>query len=418
MPFELFIARRYLRSTRRPKLLSIHTVISLAGVMAGVAALIMVLAVFNGLNYEIKTRLIGLEGHLQFQLQATSKGLANYQQLVPEIKQVPQVTGVAPYLIELALLASGNFRHAVQVKGIDMQLEPEVSELPNLIIAGAFKLDSMPQATSTEPALPGILVGYGLAQSLGLNLSQQITLISSAGLSAGSAAFFNPKVKRFRISGIFRTGLLEIDQNMVMIDLQVAQPLFNYGSEVAGLTIKVKDLNNATEIAQDLNRRYPAPFLTKTWYQKNKMLFNWMRLEKWAAFIVLTLIVMVAGFNIISTLTMVVMEKMGAIGILKSMGASHGLISRIFLIQGTVIGVIGTLCGVVLGYGGCWLQQTCKLVSIPNGVFFMDALPVRIEYWDLLTIAVVAVGLSLLASFYPAQKAARLDPVTAIHSQS
>lgn len=416
MSFQYFIARRYLKSRKRPALLSVNTVISVFGILLGVAALIIVLAVFSGLHHEIKSRIIGMEGEVQIELENSRRGLTNYHEILQEINQAEHIKGGIPYISELGLLSSGKYQRAIQLKGIDPVFEKQTGQIQNFIIAGGLNLDSV--LTKDGRRLPGAVIGFGLAISLGIMLDDEIFVVSTANLSPGGFGILEPISKRFYVTGVFKTELVEVDNNLIICNLDVAQHLFRYGKMIGGIHVQLDDVDNATRVTQQLRTQYNRPIVIKTWFDKNKMLFNWMLLEKWVAFIILCLIIIVAGFNIISTLSMIVMEKTAEIGTLKSVGASDSEVTRIFLIQGAIIGIVGTILGVLVGYLGCWLQDTYKIFSMPSGQFSMTALPVKMDPVDTLIIAIASILLTTLASVYPARKAAQLNPVEALKYQN
>lgn len=412
MSHEFQIARRYLKSKRRPRFYSVNTIISTAGVAIGVAALIIVLAVFNGLNSEIRNRIIGLEGHLRLRHQNHDKLTLVYPEVIHNLKKEKSVKGAAPYITELALLTTSYANRGVQVKGISPEYDKDLSDLKKYIKYGEFKLDTI--YFEGKKGLPGLLVGSQLALELGINQFDSVTLTSTAGLSIGGFQMPNPKVGHFEVSGIFETGLIEVDTYTIIIGLNQAQKLFKYDDHIGGIEIKLENEDQAGTMARKLSQQFEPPIVPETWFQKNKMLFSWMQLEKWAAFLILSLIILVATFSIITTLIMVVMEKTAEIGILRSMGSKAKNIVKIFLFQGLFIGIIGTVFGVTIGISGCWLQKTYQLVAIPDGIFFMVALPVKMQFFDNVIITFSAIFLSVLASYYPARKAADLNPVEAL----
>ncbi len=412
MSLEFQIARRYLKSKRHPRLYSVNTIFSTMGVAIGVAALIIVLAVFNGLNSEIRNRIIGLEGHLRLRHQNQDKLTLDYPKVIQNLKKDKLVKGAAPYITELALLTTSYANRGVQVKGIAPEYDQDLSNLKKYLKYGEFNLDTI--ASEVGKGLPGLLVGSQLALELGVNQYDSVTLTSTAGLSIGSFQMSNPKVGRFEVSGIFETGLIEVDTYTIIIGLHQAQKLFKYDDQIGGIEIKLENEANAGIFARKLTQKFASPVIPETWFQKNKMLFSWMQLEKWAAFLVLSLVILVATFSIITTLILVVMEKTAEIGILRAMGMRAGNIVKIFFFQGLFIGIIGTVFGVTIGISGCWLQKTYQLIAIPDGIFFMVALPVKMQLFDNAIIALSAIFLSVLASYYPARKAAALNPVEAL----
>ena len=412
MPYELFVARRYLRSKREVKFISLITYISIAGVAIGTAALVIVLSVMNGFESEVRSRIIGFDAHLKIKT-FHDQGLQDYKSVLAKIKNVPHIIGYAPYIHDKALiLAQGKDRkEGVIIKAIDPENEGRVTDVINNINYGTLNLGLIEK--EGERPLPGILLGYSLADRLVAGLGDKVTLLSSAGMNVSGFGGM-PNAKQFRVAGYFETGLYEYDNNVAFIGIPEAQQLFEMGERVTGIQLKLEDMNQADAVAKVIESRLQYPYTTQTWFEVNKNLFSWMQFEKWIAFIILSLIIVVAAFNIVSTLIMVVLEKTKEIGILKSMGATNRSVMRIFMFQGLTGGVLGTVMGLTLGLGLCWAQLKYKFFSLPADVYIISALPVIIRPLDFVVVGAAAILISFLATIYPAYRAARLDPVQAI----
>ncbi|MDZ7260556.1 MAG: lipoprotein-releasing ABC transporter permease subunit [candidate division KSB1 bacterium] len=409
MSFEFFIAKRYLKSKRKTGFISVITYFSIAGVMIGVAALIIVLAVMNGFESEVRSRIIVFDAHIRLRA-FHYRGVENYAGLIDQIKDINHIVGLSPYILEKAMIKSHERMEGIMIKGVDQETVAQVSDIKKNIIYGELKLG--PVAFEEEEPLPGIVLGYSLADKLVVGLGEKVIILSPTGLTGMLGQM--PLIKQFRVAGLFETGLYEFDSSVAYISLESAQQLFKMGTKVSGLEIKLDNLNQADAVAKKINARIGYPYTTETWFERNKNLFSWMQIEKWAAFIILSLIIMVAAFNIISTLIMVVMEKTKEIGILKSMGATSNGIMKIFMFEGSVVGIIGTVLGCVIGYALCWSQLTYRWFSLPPDIYFISALPIKMKVLDFILISLAAMFLSFIATVYPAWKASRLDPVQAI----
>lgn len=413
MSFEIFVARRYLRSKSKTGFISLITYISTIGVMIGVAALIIALSVANGFEDEVRSRIIGFDAHVKVRT-FHERGMPERMgaRIVALADSLPHVLGAAPYLFDKGMIVSKNRKEGVLIKAIDPELEPKVTDLVNNIIYGTLNLDTV--YVDGERPYPGIVLGRWLADRLIVNLGDRVSILSSAGLDDMGPLAGAPRFRTFRVAGYFETGLYDYDDNYAFISIRDGQRLFEKPRQVTGVQIKLDDMDRAEEVASFFNDRLGYPYTTLTWFALNKNLFAWMQIEKWAAFLILCLIVMVAAFNIVSTLIMVVLEKRKDIGILNSMGASPRSIMKIFIYEGLFAGIIGTLLGLAIGYGVCWAQLKYKFLSLPPEVYIISALPVKLMWVDFFFIAAAAVFLSFVATLYPAYKAAKLDPIEAI----
>jgi len=410
MSYELFIARRYLRSKRKVKFISVITLFSVGGVFVGVAALIIVLAVMNGFESEVRTRIVGTTAHVNV-LSFQDEGMEDADRVIPVIEEIEHVLAAAPFIYYKAAIRSQYRSDGLLVRGVDPVQEKRVTDLEGNVVHGA--LDLAPASEGDEQALPGIVLGSSLAEALGATLDQRVTLLSLRD-TQDRGAWMVPKAARFRVVGIFETGMYEYDSALAYISIPAAQKLFEMGDRVTGIQVKTDDLYRAGDVATAIGERLGYPYYTIDWMHMNKNLFSWMTLEKWGMFVILSLIVIVATFNIVSTLIMVVMEKTRDIGILKSMGAASGSIMRIFMFEGLLVGLAGTLMGCLGGYLICWAQETFHFFSLPAEIYFINTLPIEMRALDFVKVASAAMTLCFLATVYPARKASKLVPVDAI----
>jgi lipoprotein-releasing system permease protein len=406
MSYEFFIAKRYLKSKRKTKFVSVITIISVVGVLIGVAALDFVLSMMNGFEKEVRSRIVGTTAHVSI-FAAYADGIEDYQKLLPQIKQTKHVLEVAPFIYYKAAIASKEGSDGIVVRGIDPEKERLVTDIERNLKLGSLDLEEK----DDEP--PGIILGATLADRLDVELGDKVVLFS---LKEGSltTGWSTPKASKLKVVGIFETGMYEYDASLAYISLSTAQKLFNMGDKVTGLQVKLDDLYRAEKVAKELETKLGYHFYATDWMHMHKNLFSWMALEKYAMFIVLSLIVAVAAFNIVSTLIMVVIEKRKEIGILKSMGATNTSIMKIFMFEGLVVGVIGTILGTALGYLLCWIQNTFNLISLPAEIYFISSLPVDVRALDFTIVAFAAIALTFLATIYPAKRASQLTPVEAI----
>ncbi|RQV95879.1 ABC transporter permease [bacterium] len=402
MNTPLFIATRYLRSRSHSGFISLITYLSIGGVTLGVAALIIVLSVMNGFESEVRERILGADAHIRVS-RYTEDGVPAWREAAQIIREVPHVTGVSPYIYEKGMIRSGKKSEAIAARGVDEATLSEVSDLPQHMFRGSLTLK--------RDGLPGIVLGRFLAERLGVFVGDTVVIFSPSGVTG---VFSAPIVKQLVLTGVFQTGLFEFDDVLGYVDIETAQKLFLRGDLVDGLEVKIDDLFIADEVRDQIEDRFGPGWYGRTWFEIRSTLFSWMKIEKWMWTIILSLIIIVAAFNILSTLIMVSMEKRRDIGILKAMGARDKDVARIFSAQGLVIGVIGSLLGTLLGFAVCYGQLKYKWVSLPSDIYFLEALPVKMQALDFILIALIAVLLSYLGSVYPARKAASLQPVDAI----
>jgi len=408
MSFELFIARRYLRAKRRTGFISIITYVSIAGVMIGVTALILVLSVMNGFEEEVRSRLIGVDAHLRLRKYFTEK-ITDTDSLLTVVKKMEHVEGASPTIFEEAMIKSRSANNFTGVRAIDPETVDDVTSISDKIVHGELNFNPR---TINDRNYPGIVLGRYLADGL---LATNLGEIVTVGVIPREGGFFSqPRVMQFQVAGIIELGYYEYDKLLSYISIEDAQQLFNMKGGVSWIEIKLDDYELAAEVKETLEDELGYPYTALTWFELNRSLYEWMEIEKWGAFVILSLIIMVAAFNIISSLVMVVMEKTREIGILKSMGASSKSVMKIFMFEGLLVGTIGTTLGCIIGYTVGFLQLKYHLISLPSDVYLISAVPIEMQIIDFISISLVSIFLSLIASVYPAYKASKLIPVEAI----
>ena len=424
MQFELFIAARYLRAKRRQAVIGIITVISIIGVAAGVASLIIALAINNGFRQDLQDRLLGSTSHINL-LRIQSDGIRNWESLLARMEKQPHVIAGAPAIYEQVLISRGARAQGGILKGIIPHEERKVSTILDTVKQGsAAALDQSPTPASAEtppdsdePAqtaapLPPIILGKDLADELGAVVGSVVTVTSPQGELTPFGIV--PKYKRFKVAGVFQSGFFDYDNTWAFIRLSDAQRLFDLSDVVSVLEFKVDDIYKVGEIAQQLETEAGKGFMSTNWMEQNRAIFHALRLERVVTFITIGLIVFVAALNILISLIMMVMEKTRDIAVLVSMGAKRRQIRRIFMYQGLLIGVIGTVLGLILGFGLSWAAGHYHLVSLSAEVYSIDYVPFAPRPWDGLLVAVVAIGVSFIATLYPSWSAAGVLPAEAL----
>jgi len=403
MPFEYFIGSRYLRAKQKQAFISLTTLLAIAGVTVGVMALIIVIAVMSGFESDLKSRILGVESHLI--VLRTGGNFTEHSRVTQSIKAIDGVDGAAPFVANQVMLRSATGVSGAVLRGIDPDLAADV-------VRAFDPADLIPRAGSGDRAVPRIIMGRELARSLGIAEGGSVYVISPRGMVAPVGHI--PTMKRFRLSGVFASGMYEYDGSYAYISLSEAQKMLHLGDAVSGVEVRVDNIYKARRIGKAVVNALGTPYWTRDWMGMNKNLFSALKLEKTVMFIILVLIVLVAAFNIASTLIMMVVEKTRDIAILKAMGATEQSIRRIFVFNGMIIGMVGTAMGVSLGLVLCYLLEKYKFVELPGDVYYITTLPVYLQTLDVLAIALAAMVICYLATLYPSRQAARMDPVEAI----
>ncbi len=404
MPFELQIALRYLLAKRRQVFISVISLVSTLGVTVGVMALVIALAMMTGLQQELRDRILGATAHIYVW---KTGGLAEYPAEIARMTQVPGVVAGAPSVLGKALVSTPGGEQFITVKGVDPTFEREVTEIAVAMTGGS--LDAL--AAESPDGVPGIVIGHDLAGALGAFVGDPITLLTLQGTLTPMG--MQPRMRRFKVVGTFRLGLIEFDSAWGFVSLDTAERVLA-GGGVDHLELKVADIYDAPRIADDIMRRLGTGYTASDWSDLNSSLYSALWLEKIGMAIGIGLIVAVAALNIVASLILLVMEKTRDIAILKTMGAASRSIMLIFLIQGLIIGTIGTLVGASLGAGAAQLLDHYRVITIPGDVYQVSYLPFRVLGWDLFSIVAGAIAVCFVATLYPSRQAARLDPAQAL----
>jgi lipoprotein-releasing system permease protein len=405
MRYERLIARRYLLSKKDLKFVSIISAISIAGVTIGVAALIVVLSVFNGFGSLVSSILINFDPHLRIESTVPLDSIG-YSPMLEYISHQPHVKACSPFVGGKALIVSRNVNRVVNIRGLETSKIPFVSGLSEKLILGSVDLN--------EKQKNGIVLGLVLADRLGVVIGDTISIISPSGAELAAMQFALPIIRRFQVVGIYESNNKDYDGFYAFTNLTSAQSLFGRTNRIDGIDIRFGHIDNAEHMRNEFKKKYGNTFRYLTWYDLHRELFTVMQIERWCAYIVLCLIIAVASFNLLGSLTMTVIEKRRDIGILKSMGASNKSLKKIFGLQGLFVGIVGTIAGSVIGLLIVYLQERYHLIALDTTVYIIPAMPVEVHFMDIVVIAAAAIGLCSLASRFPAKRAANLDPVKAI----
>lgn len=413
LPFELFVGMRYTRAKRKNHFISFISMTSMIGIGLGVAALIVVLSVMNGFQEELRARILGVASHIQ--ITGANNSLGNWPEVADAAQSSPHVLGVAPYIMAQGMLSNGQAVQGAIIRGVLPSEEGKVSDLSGHMRAG--------QLSDLKPGEFGVVLGAELAQSLGVLVGDKVVLMAPQGQFTPTGVV--PRIKQFTVVGTFQIGMYEYDAGLALINIEDAGVLYRMGERVSGIRLKLDDLFLAPEVSRDLSVRLshqPQSLFLTDWTQEHANFFRAVQMEKRVMFIILALIVAVAAFNIVSTLVMAVTDKRADIAIMRTFGASPRSIMAIFMVQGALIGVIGTLVGAFFGVLIAlnistivpFIEHLFNVQFLAKDVYYISELPSHLIWADVITIVVMSFFLSLLATLYPSWKAAQMNPAEAL----
>lgn len=375
--------------------------ISIGGVAVGVMALLVVLSVMSGFHEDLQKKILGVNAHM---IILDYKGtMPEYKDVIQKLEGEENIISYAPFVVGQAMVSYGKKAHGVFLRGIIPEKEIKTTEILKYMKEG--KLENL----ASRDGIPGIILGKELARSVGAFKGDIINILSPVG-EIGPLGML-PKVKKFRVVGIFEVGMFEYDLNLVLTDIASAQEFFGINRDITGIELRLDDIYKAPVVRERIQKKLEFPLYARDWMQMNRNLFSALKLEKFAMFIILILIILVASFNIVSTLIMNVIEKKREIAILKAMGATNNGIMTIFILQGLLIGISGTIIGVVGGYLLSYVLNTYQIIKLPADVYYLSHLPVKMKFFDFIVVSLSAIIISFLATIYPAWQAAKLDPV-------
>jgi lipoprotein-releasing system permease protein len=403
MSFELFVARRYLTARRKQAFISVITLISVAGIAIGVAALVIAIALITGFQGDVQDKILGATSHIMVS-DLGGNGLEGYEDMAAKVRAVPGVESVSPVVYSTVLITGIGESSGALVKGLDFERERAGAPWLQRLEAGRIP--------ETGGARDGLILGRELALRIGAQVGDTVQIVTAS--STLSPMGLLPRRKTFEVTGLFNTGLYEFDSSTALVAIGVAQKLFGLEGRASYIQVKLADIFAAPAIGERIKAVLPPVVYMTTWMELNKSLFSALKLEKNIMFLTITLIVIVAALNIIATLILMVMEKTRDIGILMAIGATPRMINRIFFFQGALIGVIGTALGVLLGLGWCALANAFELIKIPVDIYQISYVPFRMRPFDLALIVGITLLISFVSTLFPARRAAKVDPVVAL----
>ena len=402
LPFELHIALRYLLAKRKQAFISVISLISTLGVTVGVMALVIALALMTGLQQEVRDRILGSNPHIYVW---NTRGISDYHAEADKLRALPHVLGAAPAILGQGLISAAGETQPVQIKGIDLDLEPQVTNLREAVTAGS--LDALkPRPDDVD----GIMLGKDLGAKLGVTTGDSVSLTLGTTLSSVGLL---PRTRRLKVAGLFSLGLIELDSTQGFLSIDVAKRLLQK-DQVDLIQLKVDDIYAAPRIATSITDRLGSNYVTQNWAEMNKSLFSALGLEKIAISLSIGLIVMVAALNIVASLILLVMEKHRDIAILKTMGAGARSVTLVFMMQGLIIGFVGTSVGASAAVAICQILTRYKLIKVPADVYQVSYMPFRVLPLDLVLVVLGAIAICFVATLYPSRQAAKLDPVQAL----
>lgn len=405
MRLEPYIAMRFLRARQKNKFVSLVAIFAVGGIMIGVAALIVSLSAMNGFENEVRSRIIGTTSHINVH-SLRADHIQDWEPLVQRLRERKDIVAAAPFIYtKMPVAHKGNFDGMI-LRGVLPEMQTSLGNPGSTVVDGIWLPDELDTSR-----IPPIVLGIYLADGLGAKPGDTVLIY---GIQGQTGARITPKINRFLVEGIFETGMFDFDAILAYTHLEAAQKILDMGNAVTGIELRIQNFYEADKIADRLDDEIGFPYYALSWVEMNKNLFAWMTLEKWGLFLLLTLIIAVAAFNIASTLIMVVMEKTPQIGILRAMGATAKRIRRIFFLQGLFVGVLGTVLGYIVGFTLAFIQNKWEVISLPADVYSISSLPIEMQGSDFIVIGVIAMAITVLSSIYPAWRASKETPIDAI----
>ena len=388
------------------RFINVIGIVSVAGITVGVAALLVALSVFNGFNSVVTSVLVTFDPHIRVEKKGFMDG-GEYARAAAVVGADPRVAAFSPFVSGKALLSAGYHQRVVSVRGIEEREIDAVTGIGSKMVLGGTSLGE-------TGGLPGVIIGITLADRLSSVVGSEITVVSPAGLQGAISGAAAPRQARYRIAGIFESQNKEYDANYAFISIGEAGRLFEKPGKISGLDIRVRDIEEAAAVSGDIGAALPGDYSVSTWYDLHRSLYSVMKIERWSAYILLSLIIAVATFNVLGSLTMSVLEKQRDIAVLRSCGLPGGSVIRIFLFEGLLTGAAGTAAGLAIGLGVIFLQKEFHLFPLDPTVYIIPAIPVEIRLWDFISVTAASMGLSTLAALYPARRAAAVEPAAAL----